>query len=195
MISGLFINSSSINGTQIRLQNGQYLRGRNAANSADVDLLRINSSNLIEFAATPIVSGQGPLALQSEIADVDGIVEEISDEIEALSLTVSGFSTDIGYLQVISEEFEEDIEELQDQVVIPYKETYTISGAPIVTDIEIILDHTPKAMSMLAVVQGITVLTEDVDYEVIANTVTLLSASPVYSTLVDGDNIIFQYLY
>lgn len=39
---------------KIRLRNDQYLRARNALDSADINILKVNASNIIEFA-TPLV--------------------------------------------------------------------------------------------------------------------------------------------
>jgi len=41
--------NDAINGTKIRLDNDEYLRGRNNANSADVNIVKVNTSDLIEF--------------------------------------------------------------------------------------------------------------------------------------------------
>lgn len=52
---------SLLNNRFIRLLNNGYLRARNAADSADVDVIKLNSSNIIEFASTPQVSGSNLL--------------------------------------------------------------------------------------------------------------------------------------
>lgn len=46
---------NAINDLKIRLRNNQYLRARNAANSADVNIVKINASNLIELADIDIL--------------------------------------------------------------------------------------------------------------------------------------------
>lgn len=48
----------------IRLANTKYLYGRNAANSADVSICRVNASNQVEFGNIPYVSGNPSAALQ-----------------------------------------------------------------------------------------------------------------------------------
>lgn len=58
--SNLVTNSysaNSVTGAKIRLANAEWLRARNAANSADVNLLRLNGSNLAEFGADTTFSG------------------------------------------------------------------------------------------------------------------------------------------
>lgn len=64
--------NNSIDDTKIRLRNDQWLKGRNAADNADVNIVKVNSSNVIEFAgtvtATPAVGSVGT----TELAD-DGV--------------------------------------------------------------------------------------------------------------------------
>lgn len=43
------ILANAINGTKIRLANNEYLRGRNQAGSADINLLKVNASDKGEF--------------------------------------------------------------------------------------------------------------------------------------------------
>jgi len=50
-----FLESDAVTGAKIRLDNQQYLRGRNAADSADVNIAKVNASDLIEFSAAPYV--------------------------------------------------------------------------------------------------------------------------------------------
>jgi hypothetical protein len=50
------LSPNSISGAEIRLLNDEYLRARNAANNADVNILKVNSSDRILFASLPQVS-------------------------------------------------------------------------------------------------------------------------------------------
>lgn len=50
-LSGDAFSDNGILGTKIRLANDEFLRGRNAANSADKNLAKINSSDEVEFGA------------------------------------------------------------------------------------------------------------------------------------------------
>jgi hypothetical protein len=52
-----FIGADQVDDTKILLKNAQYLRARNAANSGNVNLLRVNASDIIEFASLPQYSG------------------------------------------------------------------------------------------------------------------------------------------
>jgi hypothetical protein len=49
--------SNSVTQNAIRLDNNSYLRARNAADSADVNIVKVNSSDKIEFASIPSATG------------------------------------------------------------------------------------------------------------------------------------------
>lgn len=48
-----FIAPNAADGTKVRLDNNQTLRGRNNANSADVNILKVNTSDRVEFSSVP----------------------------------------------------------------------------------------------------------------------------------------------
>lgn len=48
-----FIEDNAVSGSKIRLDNNEAFRGRNAVNTADVDLLRVNAANQFEFLSLP----------------------------------------------------------------------------------------------------------------------------------------------
>jgi hypothetical protein len=58
------IASNAVTDAKIRLANNAYLRARNAADSADVDMLKVNASDVIEFASFPEKSGSPSTANQ-----------------------------------------------------------------------------------------------------------------------------------
>lgn len=51
-----FIANNAVDGTKIRLNNNENLKARNAANSADVNIVKVNASDRIEFASLPQVT-------------------------------------------------------------------------------------------------------------------------------------------
>ena len=53
LLSTQNIGADQVTGPKIRLDNAQYLRARNAANSADVNILEVNASDVIAFASVP----------------------------------------------------------------------------------------------------------------------------------------------
>lgn len=109
MMFGKFIDSSTVTGTQIRLDNEQWLRGRNFANSGDLNILRINSSNQIEFKQIPYVEGQGRLALYSEL---DGILTSV----EYLYGQLTEVTGDIATIQGDIVDIQAEIDALQEEV-------------------------------------------------------------------------------
>ena len=51
------IQNNAVNGEKMRLNNNQSMRARNAANSADVELFKLNAANELEFIPLPKYSG------------------------------------------------------------------------------------------------------------------------------------------
>ena len=52
-----FIGSNQVGGAQARLENNTFLRARNAANSADVNLFKVNGSDVIEAGGNVSLAG------------------------------------------------------------------------------------------------------------------------------------------
>lgn len=50
-----WILNDAVNDLKVRLQNAGWLRGRNAANDGDINIIRVNGSDVIEFASVPEV--------------------------------------------------------------------------------------------------------------------------------------------
>lgn len=73
-----FITADAVDGSKIRLDNAESLRARNAANSADVNILSVDASDKIVFASVPQVasdaSAGNDLVRYSQLA---GIIEGI----------------------------------------------------------------------------------------------------------------------
>lgn len=77
-----FIAANAVTDAKIRLRNNQPLRARNAADSADIDVLKVNASDAIEFASVPQVtadpSAANDVARKSYVdTAVSGIVQPI----------------------------------------------------------------------------------------------------------------------
>lgn len=51
------IANDAVGAAKIRLENNQYLKARNAADSADVSIAKVNGSNQIELASVPKING------------------------------------------------------------------------------------------------------------------------------------------
>lgn len=70
-ISGSGLAADSVSGTRIRLLNDEFLRARNAADSGDVDIIKVNTSNEIEFG--PTLGAINAPTINSAIANLDVI--------------------------------------------------------------------------------------------------------------------------
>jgi hypothetical protein len=75
-LTGSSIANSSIGAAQIRLANAAWLVARNAANSADVNLLRLSATDRLEvspavvFSSPEQLSGSGAISLQTVLTAV-----------------------------------------------------------------------------------------------------------------------------
>lgn len=56
-IKSKFLEANAVDDSKIKLRNDQYLKARNAADSADVNILKLNASDVPEFAFFPEKSG------------------------------------------------------------------------------------------------------------------------------------------
>jgi hypothetical protein len=67
--------TSGVTDDKIRLRSANYLRSRNAANGADVNVLRVNGSDVIEFASVPQIASGTPSSANdiARIVDVQNI--------------------------------------------------------------------------------------------------------------------------
>lgn len=68
---------SGVTDDKIRLQSTGYLRSRNAANSADVNLLRLNGSDIVEFPSVPQIASGTPTNA-NDIATVQTVTNAIN---------------------------------------------------------------------------------------------------------------------
>lgn len=80
LMNGKYQQDNSISDLKVRLRNNQPLRARNAADSADVIVIKINASDKPEFTIQPFVPGQP--TVDNEVANkkyVDDSVTAISE--------------------------------------------------------------------------------------------------------------------
>lgn len=57
-----FIGNDQVGASKILLENNSYLRGKNAAGSADINVLKVNASDVIEFGSVPQVGADASSA-------------------------------------------------------------------------------------------------------------------------------------
>lgn len=50
-----WLEDNAVDGSKIKLDNNQYLKARNAADSADINIVKVNGSDQIELASAPYV--------------------------------------------------------------------------------------------------------------------------------------------
>ena len=55
--NGKYLQDSTVSDLKVRLRNNQPLRARNAADSGDVTILKLNASDAPEFTIQPVVPG------------------------------------------------------------------------------------------------------------------------------------------
>lgn len=73
-----FIGDDEVGYLQILLENDQYLRSRNFADSANINLLKVNTSDQIEFATEPVVSGSA-LARLNQVSTISALNTTVTD--------------------------------------------------------------------------------------------------------------------
>ncbi len=67
-LTSLAFANDALTGSKFRLDNAQYLRARNAANSADVNLLRLDASDLLEIARVARLSSSETLVASGAVS-------------------------------------------------------------------------------------------------------------------------------
>lgn len=77
LIKGKFIEDGAVTGAKIKLDNNQTLKGRNAADNADVDILKVNTSDQIELSSDAYVGANkvqtaADKGVANGIASLDG---------------------------------------------------------------------------------------------------------------------------
>ena len=73
----LTIGADKVGASKIRLENNTYLRARNQANGADVNILKVNASDIIEFASFPITPTAAPDA-DYEVANKKYVDDQVA---------------------------------------------------------------------------------------------------------------------
>lgn len=90
-----FLAANAVDGTKLRLSNNENLRARNAANSADIDVLKVNASDRIEFTSVPQSTSDALVANDLvRLSQLTAVSDEV-DDLVSLSGVAAG-STDLG---------------------------------------------------------------------------------------------------
>jgi hypothetical protein len=85
------IENNAVDGNKIRLSNNEALKARNFANSADVGILKLNTSDLAEFVVKPqssfTPSANNDLATVAWVKSYADGMRDLKDAVRACSLT------------------------------------------------------------------------------------------------------------
>jgi hypothetical protein len=96
-----FIGDNQVGALKARLENNSYLRGRNAADNADVNMFKVNASDIIEAASLPQFSGSS-FATQSYVDSAVSASAQVAKQavlvVSTSNLTLSGEQTIDGVL-------------------------------------------------------------------------------------------------
>lgn len=84
-----WLEDNAISAAKIRLENDTYLRGRNFADTADLNLFKLNASNLVEFGVEPTFVGapttSNSLVNRQYVLDVIAGIRDPKDAVRAAS--------------------------------------------------------------------------------------------------------------
>ena len=80
------IAANAVGAAKIRLANNTSLRARNAADDDDVNILKVNASNAIEFASMPITPSTAPSA-NYEVANKKYVDDQVSGKSDASQIS------------------------------------------------------------------------------------------------------------
>ena len=79
-----FIEDNAVSGAKIRLDNNETFKARNAANSADIDILKIRTDNILEFQVLPQANSSLPVpSAPKEFATIEYIQNVIQGKQDA----------------------------------------------------------------------------------------------------------------
>lgn len=79
-----FIEANAVGGAQILLDNNQTLRARNAANTADVDIIKVRTDDVLEYQVLPQASTSLPIpSAPKEFATIEYIQNVIQGKQDA----------------------------------------------------------------------------------------------------------------
>jgi hypothetical protein len=79
-----FIQNDAVTGTKIRLSNNETLRARNNANTANIDLFKLTTSDTLEIQSLPYVDSALPVpSLDKQLATVEYVKNQTSGKIDA----------------------------------------------------------------------------------------------------------------
>lgn len=92
-----FIGDNQVDGAKVLLGNGQTLRARNAANNADVDILRVRSDDVLEFKKLPEADPLLPVPSSSKqfatVEYIENVIQGKQDAKDAVNALADANTT------------------------------------------------------------------------------------------------------
>lgn len=100
-VTTIKIQADAVTDAKIRLANDGYLRARNAANNADVNIIKLNASDIPEFAFFPRKSGTptnaDELVNKSYVDSVAGVSDWEKETITLVAGDITNQYVDLGF--------------------------------------------------------------------------------------------------
>jgi hypothetical protein len=106
-----FIADNAVDDTKVRLQNQGWLRARNQANSADVDIVEVDASNTIQFGSVP-QTPSAPVATNDVTNKnyVDQVATNLLDQEKSEVITLMSADITNGYITLANAAFLDSVE-------------------------------------------------------------------------------------
>lgn len=135
-----FIGANQVDDTKVRLSNNVNLRARNAANSGDVSIIKVNASDRVEFPSLPQVTSD-PVA-GNDLARRSWVLSQVSDQFGKEALTLAGGDITNQYIDLAQEVLPNSLLLTIDGVTLQEGASYdyTLSTVSLVTRITFLND-------------------------------------------------------
>ena len=79
------VAADAVTGAKVRLDNNESIRGRNNADNADVDIIKVNASDDLEFSKLPVGPNSNAPTVDAEMANKKYVDDEVAALISGLS--------------------------------------------------------------------------------------------------------------
>jgi len=155
LLKGKWVTNYTLNETKVKLQNDQFLLGRDALDSSDLSLLKVNASDLLEFGIEPIW-GTAPTLPQSLVNKdyVDSVVFGMRDPKDAVrvaanvNIDIANAPATIDGITMVN----------GDRVLLPKQTTASQNGIYVYNGVGVALTRSEDADSDAEVTQGLSCL-------------------------------------
>jgi hypothetical protein len=143
-ITTKWIAANAVDDTKIRLTNAGWLRARNFANSADINILEIDASNVLQLGQRPYLSGVGMATLDDSLLKAPvAAVATTNILLDGSVTTIDGYSLTNGQRVLV-----------QNQTLSANNGIYIVSSSPWVRSSDLLASDAFKAGVEVAVLNG-----------------------------------------